>query len=106
MTKAALCEFFFVFAVLLGETLDEQQFHSALFVALPPPVTQPPLATWTGLSPDPLQGPLPPMVQWLGLLFRRALGPCLRLALGDQHSRLMVPAPPALGVRGNPSGCC
>ena len=69
---------------------------------LPLPVTQPPLAAWTGLSPDAPQGPLPPMVQWLELLSRRVLGPCLRLALGGQHSWLTVPAPPALGVRRNP----
>ena len=30
--KTALCHFVFVFAVFLGETLDEQKFHSAFFV--------------------------------------------------------------------------
>ena len=61
----------------------------------------PPLAVWTGLTPEPPRGPLPPMVQWLGLLYRLVLEPCLRLAPGGQHTRLAVPAPPALGVRWN-----
>ena len=39
------------------------------------------------------------MVQWLGLLYRLVLEPCLRLAPGGQHSRLTVPAPPALRLR-------
>ena len=42
------------------------------------------------------------MVQWLGTLCSLVLGPCLRLALGGQHTRLVAPALPPLGVRRNP----
>ena len=48
------------------------------------------------------QGPLQPMVQWLGGLYDLVLGTRRRLATVGQHTRLTVPALPALGVLRSP----